>query len=443
MAAIAVLPQRRARYVGVQVKFGLALLAGVAWLVLAAVLAAPWARDLARETHWLLAAFVIGGIAIVPGSMNAFLVSSLLMDRRPPRAPLAQYPGITILIAAYNEESSIEETVRSIDRQGYPGAFEVVIVDDGSTDRTGEIIDTLSFPWLRALHLPRNAGKAIALNRGLALARFPLVATLDADSSLHGDALRHAVERYVTDPPNTRAVAGTVLVRNSRRNWLTRTQEWDYFHGIQAVKRVQSLYQGTLVAQGAFSLYDAALLRGLGGWEDTVGEDIVLTWAILDAGWRVGHAEDAICFTHVPETLSALLRQRQRWARGMLEAMRRHPTILARRRLSTTFIWWNLLFPWLDSAFTFAFLPGLVLALFGVYWLAGPYTLLLLPLSLLMNAVMYRVATRTFDAQGLRVRYNPAGFLLYAIGYSILLQPASVAGYLAEVFGTRKTWGTK
>ena len=99
-----------------------------------------------------------------------------------------------------------------------------------------------------------------------------------------GTRCNDLVERYLSDPPNTRAVAGTMLVRNSRANWVTRAQEWDYFHGIAAIKRVQSLYQGTLVAQGAFSIYDRATLIEVGGWADCVGEDIVLTWAMLREG---------------------------------------------------------------------------------------------------------------------------------------------------------------
>lgn len=78
------------------------------------------------------------------------------------------------------------------------------------------------------------------------------------------------------------------MVRNSRETWMTRAQEWDYFQGIAAIKRVQSLCQGTMVAQGAFSLYDTATLREIGGWPDCIGEDIVLSWSILKAGHRIG-----------------------------------------------------------------------------------------------------------------------------------------------------------
>jgi len=298
-------------------------------------------------------------------------------------------------------------------------------------------------PWVRLLRQPRNMGKAAALNRGLAESRHEHVVTLDADSYLYGDALQRLVERYFSDPASTRAVAGTMLVRNSRSNWLTRAQEWDYFHGISAIKRVQSLFQGTMVAQGAFSIYDRAALVEVGGWTDCVGEDIVLTWAMLARGWRIGHAEDACCFTNVPDRLRQFVRQRQRWSRGMIEAFRHHPRILRQPRMSTLFVWWNLLFPWLDLAYTLFFIPGVILAFFGIYWIAGPMTLVLLPMALVMNYLMYRIGVRMFADQGLRVRNNVPGFLLYAFVYSLILQPASVAGHFSELLGLRKTWGSK
>ena len=107
------------------------------------------------------------------------------------------------------------------------------------------------------------------------------------------------------------------------------------------------------------------------------------------------------------------------------------------------FICWNLLFPWLDAAFTLAFIPGLILALFGIYWIVGPMTLALLPMALLMNGLMYRLGRRMFQRQDLRVRRNITGFLIYVFGYSLILQPASVAGYISEILGLQKKWGTK
>jgi biofilm PGA synthesis N-glycosyltransferase PgaC len=430
-------------YVPVRVKFALSLVMATAWLALSWWLALPWIRDLSAIMGSILAYVAVGGVALVPGFMNAFLATSLLVDRRPPRRAPARYPGLSILVAAYNESASIADTLHSIAKCAYPGAFEVIVIDDGSTDGTAAIAEEQRYPWARVLRQARNQGKSAALNRGLAQARHDLIVTLDGDSILYGSALQRLVERYLSDPADTRAVAGTMLVGASRRNWVVRAQEWDYFHGISAIKRVQSLYQGTLVAQGAFSIYDRATLRELGGWEECVGEDIVLTWAFLLAGWRVGHAEDACCFTRAPESLRQFIRQRQRWARGMMEAFRRHPRILFARRLSTLFVWWNVLFPWLDLAYTVFFLPGVVLALFGCYWFAGPMTLVLLPMALVMNFLMFHIGAGMFAQQGLRVRRNVRGFLIYAFAYSAILQPACVWGYLSEVLGLRKTWGTK
>ena len=114
----------------------------------------------------------------------------------------------------------------------------------------------------------------------------PLVSTIDADTLLMPYSLKRAVARLLSSPPDTVAVAGAVLVRNSRDNLLTRAQEWDYFLGIATVKRGQALLQGTLVAQGAFSVYDTTALKLAGGWPDRVGEDIVLTWRMLLQGGR-------------------------------------------------------------------------------------------------------------------------------------------------------------
>lgn len=402
-------------------------------------------HDLSTYVGYFWAISLIYGIAIIPGFMNSFAALSLMMDRRPKRQPLAVYSGITMLVAAYNEAASIEDTLVSINQQKYPGKLQVIVINDGSQDETAEIVRKAEsrFPWLTLLDLKQNAGKAHALNEGLKLAEHDLVITVDADSYLDRVVLINIVERYVADPPNTRAVAGKILVRNSRTNLLTKTQEWDYFLGISATKRLQSLYQGTLVAQGAFSIYDRNALIEVGGWPECVGEDIVLTWALLNAGYRIGHCEDACLFTNAPTTLKVFVKQRQRWARGMIEAFIKHPSILIKPRLSTFFIYWNLFFPWLDIAFTFGFILGIILACFGHYWIVGIMTLVLLPMAFLLGFLNYSIERRMFNDLELKVRKNFSGFLLYVLAYSFLLQPASILGYMDEVLRTRKTWGTK
>ena len=239
-------------------------------------------------------------------------------------------------------------------------------------------------------------------------------------------------------------MAGAILVGNSRENIVTGAQEWDYFHGIAAVKRMQSLYQGALVAQGAFSIYRRNALRAVGGWQDVVGEDIVLSWAMLDRGYRIGYAEDAIAWTNAPNSFRQFARQRQRWSRGLIEALNQHESLLFKRRLTQMFIWWNLLFLPLDFTYSFIFIPGVIAALFfQVYWVAGLMTLAVIPIAALWNYVIYKAQAKMFREQGLKVRHNPRGLAFYLVCYALMMQPICVWGYAVETLGLRKKWGTK
>jgi biofilm PGA synthesis N-glycosyltransferase PgaC len=443
-------PRNRRFYLTVRTKFALALLVALIWTSVSVYIAAAWIKDLGNLTHPLLALWAITFIAFVPGFMNAFLSMSLVLDRRPPRRAFEEYPGVTVLIAAYNEQEAIQATLESIAQTDYTGPLEVMVINDGSIDETAsrvraaiEEIETPPNVSLRLLDFAENRGKAAALNSGLAQASHDLICTLDGDSRLRTDSLRKLVERLLADPPGTVAVAGAVLVRNSRATMITKAQEWDYFHGIAAVKRMQSMYHGTLVAQGAFSLYRREALEAVEGWPETVGEDIVMTWALLRKGYRVGYAEDAIVWTDAPTTFRQFLQQRKRWARGLIEALEHHSGLLFKPRLTTLFIWWNMLFLPLDLTFTLIFVPGIIAALLGYYWIAGPLTLLLLPLAVIWNGVIFVVQNRMFRREGLKVRRNFLGLLFYVLVYAIVMQPICLWGYISELTGQRKKWGTK
>ncbi|WP_265563993.1 glycosyltransferase [Sphingomicrobium arenosum] len=443
-------PVRRRFYVGVRSKFLIALAAAFTWMGLSIWLAQPWIRDLGQLTHPVFAWVAIGFIAFVPGFMNGFLIFSLLLDKRPPRRALKEYPGITILIAAYQEEKAIQNTLAAFTRSKYPGPVEVFVLNDGSRDRTAQIArDYIErTAWrpnfdVRLIDFADNRGKSHVLNDGLAMASHELIITLDGDCTLREGSLRAIVERLASDPPLTQAIAGCVLARNPGDSLLAAAQEWDYFHGIAAVKRMQSMYHGTLVAQGAFSLYRKKALLAVGGWPETVGEDIVVTWAMLEKGWRIGYAEDAIVFTEVPTSLKQFALQRKRWSRGLIEAFGRHKKLLFSTRLTGLFIWWNLTFLPLDLVYTFVFIPGIVAALFGYYWIVGPLTVAVLPLAMLWNGVIYRIQKKMFEAQGLRVTRNRRGFVFYCFAYTLIMQPVCVWGYVAELLGLRKKWDTR
>ena len=432
-------------YVTIKVKFVICLTMAFTWMAVSIWLSLPWYEDLSREIGWPLAFFLISFIAIVPGFMNAFVICSLLLDKRPEILREQHYPPITILIAAYNEAADIATTLKSIFLEDYPNTVHVIVINDGSKDETVNIVRSFMSEHqnLSLIDLNQNGGKANALNHGLEQCSTDIVITIDADSYLWKDALRNLVGRYLSDPANTKAVAGEILIRNSRENWITKAQEWDYFLGIASVKRIQSLFQGTLVAQGAFSLYDRKTLVELDGWPNKVGEDIVLTWKILMAGYRVGHAENACAFTNCPNTFMKFVNQRRRWSRGLIESFKENWPILFKKRQSTMYIWWNTLFPLIDVAYTVGFIPGLVLACFGIYWIVGPMTIALIPMAFILNIVMYNRGKAMFVHEHLSIRKNYLGFIFYILAYGIVLQPACVWGYISEIFNLRKHWGTK
>ncbi|WP_226852483.1 glycosyltransferase [Acidithiobacillus thiooxidans] len=430
-------------YIPVYSKFLIAQLGALLWVLFSIWIALPWIDSLADIFGWVLTIFAIGGMAIVPGYISGIIIFSILLDRRPPVKIPGELPALSILIAAYNEENAIEDTLKSILTQDYSGSIEIIVIDDGSTDQTTNIIETITDPRIQLIKQKKNQGKASALNAGLAVASYDLIITVDADTFLYKDALKYIVGRYLGDPEGTAAVAGAIAVRNSRKSWVTRVQEWDYFHGIAVVKRVQSLYQGTLVAQGAFSLYQRDLVKEMGGWAPCVGEDIVLSWGLLKQGYRIGYAENAIVFTNVPETYKQLFQQRQRWARGMFEAIRAHPGIFLKRRITLQFVFMNMLFPWLDISYLLFFIPGIIAACFGFFLLAGPITLLLLPLAALNNVVIFSVQSTMFKERGIHIRKNLRGMFLYVFLSQLLMSPASLAGYGSELLSLRKKWGTK
>ena len=184
-------------------------------------MAERWIIDLTQVMGATLAYLIIYGIAVIPGFMNAFLAISLLLDKRPKFIPAPaeqRLPAITILVAAYNESASILATLESIDRQNYPGDLTVIAINDGSSDNTLELLHSVSYPWLQVLDMERNVGKARALTKALELVQTDLTLTVDGDSYLYKNALANLIRRYLSDPADTRAVAGAVLVRNSRVN---------------------------------------------------------------------------------------------------------------------------------------------------------------------------------------------------------------------------------
>jgi poly-beta-1,6-N-acetyl-D-glucosamine synthase len=428
-------------YLPVRTRFLLSIGAGLLWAAFSTWIALGWIEELGRAITLPAAIAVIAGIAIVPGYLNVQLAASLMSDRPRPLSFEHEYPAVTLLIAAYNEEAQIGETIEYALRQDYDGPLEIVVADDGSTDRTREVaLAATTDPRVRVVKTP-HAGKSEALNAALRTVQTPLLATIDADTLLMPYALRHAVARMLDSPPDTVAVAGSVLVRNSRANTLARIQEWDYFLAIASVKRQQALFQGTLVAQGAFSVYRTSAVQRVGGWPNKIGEDIVLTWALIRDGGRTVFEPSAVAFTDAPVELRHFVRQRQRWARGMIEGLRAHGrSLLGARRMYAHSVAANCLFPYLDTVYTVGVPTGIVLALTGNFLIVGPMTLAVLPISLTIALTMLVRQRMIFGRLGLKIRRNLLGFALYVLAYQLVMSPISVSGYAKELLGARRVW---
>jgi len=423
-------------------KFCLALLLATSWFVLCLYLAAPWIAHLAEVVGYPVAYLLVSLIALIPGFMYVFTLVSFLESGNGFPKGLDDYPALSVVVAAYNEQRNIVAMVESIMAQHYPGQLEIIVVDDGSTDGTHQQLIGLSYAQLRTVQTP-HSGKAHALNVGLENAQFELIVTVDADTYLHTNALQNIVEELVSGSDYKVAVAGSVYAHNVHRSLMTKVQSWDFLSGIASIKRMQGLFSGTLVAQGAFSIYRKSVLQEIKGWPIVVGEDIVLTWDLLGRNYLIGHCEHAIAFTDLPVSYRKFFQQRCRWSRGLVEAFMKHPSILVRPRLTTFFIYWNLLFPLIDVLYICVFIPGVVAALFGHFLIAGPVTLAVIPISLTINLIVFIKQRALFQRHGLKLQQNRAGFLLYLLGYTVMMAPACMLGYAQELVRVKKSWGTK
>lgn len=434
---------RRSRYTSVGAKFAWALGVATAWLGLSAWISAPWVESLARHVTIVPAVVIVSLLAFIPGFVVAFLVVGLVLDRQPALRVPSPLEAVTVLVAARNEAAAIADTVASLAEQDYEGPLSVILIDNGSTDATGEVARRAAVATGLALEVvvESTPGKSHALNTGLARVSSGLVITVDADTVLHRSAVRLLVARLASSPEPVRAVAGAVLVRNSRATFWSRLQTWDYFLGIASVKRMQGLFQNTLVAQGAFSLYRTDAVRAAGGWPDAIGEDIVLTWTMMNEGAQVYFEPLAVAFTSAPETFRVLARQRARWARGMVEGLRTVPPWRHQSGYARVLTGFNLFMPLLDTAYVVLWLPGVVLACFGVFWFVGPMTVAVLPMTLLVYGVLYRhQVTRVFAPLGLKVRRNPVGLLLFVVVYQAFMSAFSVLGYAQELTRRARHW---
>ena len=246
--------------------------------------------------------------------------------RRQPRPERFQ-PPVSIVVPAYNEAAGIEQAVRSLAASDYP-EYEVVVVDDGSADGTGELVDGLGLPRVRVLREP-NRGKAEALNTAIAAAEHDLIAAVDADTVFEPGTLAALVRPFADE--RVGAVAGNTKVGN-RRSLLGLWQHIDYVTGFNLDRRLYDVLGCMPTVPGAVGAFRRSALREVGGMSsDTLAEDTDVTIALGRRGWKVVYAEAARAFTETPGNWGGLWRQRYRWSFGTMQSVWKHRRAFLRR----------------------------------------------------------------------------------------------------------------
>jgi biofilm PGA synthesis N-glycosyltransferase PgaC len=257
------------------------------------------------------------------------LVRAWVVRRRTAAAPSTARPGVSVLIAAFNEELVISRTVEYVLASTYP-VREVIIVDDGSIDGTAAMVRDMATKDSRVRLISQpNAGKWAALNRGFAAVTQPFVVTLDADTLFTPDTVTELMGGFRS--PRVGAVAGVIKVGNYSRNVITRWQALEYLTQIGVERSAAALLDAVMVIPGACAAWRKSAVLQAGGYSDaTLAEDCDLTLMLHQYGWQVEQADKAIAYTEAPETVDALLKQRVRWMFGSLQAIWRHRNMVLR-----------------------------------------------------------------------------------------------------------------
>jgi cellulose synthase/poly-beta-1,6-N-acetylglucosamine synthase-like glycosyltransferase/peptidoglycan/xylan/chitin deacetylase (PgdA/CDA1 family) len=354
------------------------------------------------------------------------------MRRRSPSP--AYLPPVVVVVPAYNEAVGIERAVRSLAASDYP-EFEVIVVDDGSTDDTAEIVERLALERVRLLCKP-NGGKASALNTGIAASSAPVVVMVDGDTVFEPEALRRLVQPL--GDPTVGAVSGNTKVGN-RRGLLGRWQHIEYVTGFNLDRRMYEVLQCTPTVPGAIGAFRRDALVEVGGVSgDTLAEDTDLTLAIGRTGRRVVYAEDARAWTEAPSSLGDLWRQRYRWSYGTMQAVWKHKRALLtrdprERRIGRLALPYMILFQIL--------LPILapLVDLFALYGLLFSNAVPVLAFWLGFNALQLLLATFAFrmDQESLRPLW---ALPLQQFVYRQLMYVVIIESTISALVGARAHW---
>jgi len=402
------------------------------------------------------------------------------------------YKPISILVPAYNEEATICENVKSLLQIHYP-EFEIIVVNDGSTDETLEVLkqkyhlkrsyrpntNNIMCEEIKGLYTSHeyshlvvvdkvNGGKADALNAGINMSRYPLFSAIDSDSLLEHDAMLKLIRPFL-DNHRTIAAGGIVRVSNGCKarageiveidlssSWLPNLQIVEYLRAFLFGRVGWDILNGLLVISGAFGLFRKDVVVASGGYRsDTIGEDMELIIRLhremreKKKPYRITFIPEPVCWTEVPESLKILGNQRNRWQRGLIESLLAHKKMLLNPRFGIVgllampfYFFFETLGPLIEligyGVFLFSLLFGIINIQFAILFFVVAIVLgVVLSVS---SLVLEELSFRKYP----RYRHI-AKLFIYSIienfGYRQLNTWWRVRGILDFLIGKKK-WGT-
>ncbi len=238
-----------------------------------------------------------------------------------------KWPGVSVIIPAYNEAEIVEKSLAAISASDYP-LFEIIVVNDGSSDNSVEVLEACrkKYPKLRVLNNKKNVGKAMAQNEGIKIASYDYVVILDADTIFPRKSLKRIILPLLDNKVS--GVTCNMKVGNSQQ-LLPKWQNIEYVTGLNIDRRTQSLLNCISVLSGAASAYRKSAIEEVGYFSsDTLTEDTDLTLTLISSGHKLVFEDKAVVYTEAPATVGELYRQRLRWLYGNLQCVKKHRGVL-------------------------------------------------------------------------------------------------------------------
>jgi cellulose synthase/poly-beta-1,6-N-acetylglucosamine synthase-like glycosyltransferase len=352
------------------------------------------------------------------------------------------YPFVSIIVPVFNEGKVVKSSIASLLEMDYPN-YEIVVVNDGSSDDTAEVAAEMvgyhqgkkALVKVSLINKP-NGGKSKALNAGIQYSEAEFVLCMDGDSQLSPDTVKNGIRHFID--PDVGAVAGNVKILN-RKKWLTDLQALEYVEGLNLPRSSQGFLKVVNIIPGPIGIFRKRAIQDIGLYSsDTFAEDADITLKVLASGWKINYEPNSIAYTEAPEKVLQLLKQRYRWTRGILQAIRKHREYIVNptHNFNITLVLWSMFYEALiwPAMNIFANLWFIIVALFFnfsvlvIFWFIGIAVLD-------MMAALYCIA-----AEREEFRLVPYA-IIYRIVFILFIDITKAMATLEEFLGMEMTWG--